>query len=91
MHKNLDKYGYLIGFFLGYIDILETNQDILNYFQNNPDEIPICIDEISKLINDNLLDWTIFTDEANIYFQSKTDFISFFNWLKIELNKIPLE
>jgi uncharacterized protein YqgQ len=91
MHKNIDKYGYLIGFFLGYIDILETNQDILNYFQNNPDEIPICIDEISKLINDNLLDWKIFTDEANIYFQSKTDFINFFNWLKIELNKIPLE
>jgi len=91
MATYLDKYRYLIGFFLGYLDILESNQDILNYFQKNPDEIPICIDEISKLINDNLLDWKIFIDEANIYFQSETDFINFFNWLKAELIKIPLE
>lgn len=91
MSSYLDKYGYLIGFFLGYLDILESNQDILNYFQKNPDEIPICIDEISKLINDHSLDWKIFIDEANIYFQSKTDFINFFNWLKAELIKISLE
>jgi len=91
MSTYFDKYGYLIGFFLGYLDILESNQDILNYFQKNTDEIPICIDEISNLINDDLLDWKIFTDEANIYFQSKTDFINFFNWLKTELNKITLE
>lgn len=31
----LNKYGYLIGFFLGYLDILESDQDILNYFKNN--------------------------------------------------------
>lgn len=91
MSSYLDKYGYLIGFFLGYLDILESNQDILNYFQKNPDEIPICIDEISKLINDHSLDWKIFIDEANIYFQSKTDFINFFNWLKAELIKISLK
>jgi len=91
MSTYFNKYGYLIGFFLGYLDILESNQDILNYFQKNPDEIPICVDEISKLINDDLLDWKIFTDEANIYFQSETDFINFFNWLKTELSKIPLE
>lgn len=86
----LDKYGYLIGFFLGYLDILESNQDILNYFQKNPDEINICIDEIAKLLNDNLLDWEIFSEEANIYFQSETDFINFFNWLKTKLIKISL-
>ncbi|EXE94095.1 MULTISPECIES: hypothetical protein [Acinetobacter] len=70
---------------------MKATKIFLNYFQKNPDEIPICIDEISKLINDDLLDWKIFTDEANIYFQSKTDFINFFNWLKTELNKITLE
>ena len=37
MDTYLDKYGYLIGFFLGYLDILESNQDILNYFQKNSD------------------------------------------------------
>lgn len=90
MSTYFDKYGYLIGFFLGYLDILESNQDILNYFQKNPDEIHICIDEIAKLLNDNLLDWEIFSEEANIYFQSETDFINFFNWLKDELIKISL-
>ncbi|MDC4880808.1 hypothetical protein OHW08_00255 [Acinetobacter baumannii] len=90
MDTYLDKYGYLIGFFLGYLDILESNQDILNYFQKNSDEIHICIDEIAKLLNDNLLDWEIFSEEANIYFQSKTDFINFFNWFKAELIKISL-
>jgi len=91
MSSYFNKYAYLIGFFLGYLDIFESNQDILNYFQKNPDEIPTCIDEISKLINDDLLDWKIFIDEANIYFQSETDFINFFNWLKAELIKISLE
>ncbi|CAI3117500.1 hypothetical protein MWMV8_MWMV8_03081 [Acinetobacter calcoaceticus] len=91
MSTYFDKYGYLIGFFLGYLDILESNQDILKYFQKNPDEIPICINEISNLINDDLLDWKIFIDEANIYFQSETDFINFFNWLKTELIKITLK
>lgn len=91
MSSYFDRYAYLIEFFLGYLDIFESNQDILNYFQKNPDEIHICIDEIAKLINDNLLDWKIFTEEANIYFQSETDFINFFNWLKTELNKITLE
>ncbi|MCU7696471.1 hypothetical protein OD757_04445 [Acinetobacter sp. AYS6] len=91
MSSYFNKYAYLIGFFLGYLDIFESNQDILNYFQKKPDEIPTCIDEISKLINDDLLDWKIFIDEANIYFQSETDFINFFNWLKAELIKISLE
>ncbi|MDO0888501.1 hypothetical protein NCW36_13605 [Acinetobacter pittii] len=77
MSSYFDRYTYLIGFFLGYLDIFESNQDIFKLFSKNPDEIPICIDEISKLINDDLLDWKIFTDEANIYFQSKTDFINF--------------
>lgn len=87
----LNKYGYLIGFFLGYLDVLESDQDILNYFKNNVNEIPICIDEISKLLSDNLLDWKKFIDEANMYFSSEVDFIYFFNWLKSELTQINSE
>ncbi|WP_240627368.1 hypothetical protein [Acinetobacter sp. SWAC5] len=76
---------------MGYLDILETDQDILNYFKNNLDEIPICINEISNVLKDSSLDWKSFIDEANMYFSSEADFIYFFHWLKIELTQIHSE
>lgn len=77
-----------MGFFLSDFQYLDSDDEILEYFKNHRSEIPLCINDITNLLNDNTLEWNTFSNEANIFFESHIEFTDFIIWLRSELTSI---